>query len=80
MSIARVIFDQDHEIFRASVRRFMTDTVAPQVERWREQGFVDREIYRQAGERGYLLMWSAIFATSRSSLRRTCSAATWGSS
>jgi alkylation response protein AidB-like acyl-CoA dehydrogenase len=58
MSIARVIFDQDHEIFRASVRRFMTDTVAPQVERWREQGFVDREMYRQAGERGYLLMWA----------------------
>jgi alkylation response protein AidB-like acyl-CoA dehydrogenase len=58
MPIARVIFDQDHEIFRASVRRFMTDAVAPQVERWREQGFVDREIYRLAGEQGYLLMWA----------------------
>jgi alkylation response protein AidB-like acyl-CoA dehydrogenase len=58
MSIARVIFDQDHEIFRTSVRRFMTDSVAPQVERWREQGFVDREIYRRAGEQGYLLMWA----------------------
>lgn len=58
MSIARVIFDQDHEIFRASVRRFMTDTVAPRVDRWREQGFVDRDIYRLAGEQGYLLMWA----------------------
>jgi alkylation response protein AidB-like acyl-CoA dehydrogenase len=56
--IPRTIFDADHELFRASVRRFFQAEVAPNVDRWREQGSVDRSIFTRAGEQGYLLMWA----------------------
>ena len=54
----RSIFEPDHELFRDSVRRFMQKEITPHVERWREQGQVDREAYLKAGEQGYLLMWA----------------------
>jgi acyl-CoA dehydrogenase len=54
----RMIFDPDHEQFRDSVRRFFINEIAPQVPRWREQGYVDRNAFRQAGDQGYLLMWA----------------------
>lgn len=54
----RNIFEPEHEIFRDSFRRFLAQEVAPHVERWREQGQVDREVFRRAGEQGYLLMWA----------------------
>jgi len=56
--IPRVIFDSDHEQFRDSVRRFFQNEIAPQVPKWRKQGYVDREVYRLMGEQGYLLMWA----------------------
>ena len=54
----RHIFDPEHEQFRDAVRRFMLAEVAPHAARWRQQGQVDREIFRKAGEQGYLLMWA----------------------
>ena len=54
----RLIFDAEHEQFRDSVRKFMQKEVAPHGERWREQGFVDRDIYLRAGEQGLLLTWA----------------------
>lgn len=54
----RLIFDAEHEAFRDSVIRFYKAEVAPHAERWREQGFVDREIFRKAGAQGYLLPWA----------------------
>jgi len=54
----RHIFDPEHEQFRDAVRRFMVAEVAPHAARWRQQGQVDREVFRKAGEQGYLLMWA----------------------
>ncbi|MEZ4381376.1 MAG: acyl-CoA dehydrogenase family protein [Nannocystaceae bacterium] len=54
----RTLFDEDHDLFRQSVRRFFRAEVEPHVDRWREQGRVDREVFRKAGEQGYLLMWA----------------------
>jgi len=54
----RTIFESEHEQFRESARRFFQKEVGPQGERWREQGSVDREAYRKAGEQGLLLMWA----------------------
>jgi alkylation response protein AidB-like acyl-CoA dehydrogenase len=54
----RTIFDHDHEIFRDSFRRFTQNEIAPHTERWREQGYVDREAFLKSGEHGYLLMWA----------------------
>ena len=54
----RLIFDSDHEAFRASATRFFAAEIAPHAERWREQGYVDRDAYRKAGAQGYLLPWA----------------------
>jgi acyl-CoA dehydrogenase len=54
----RTIFDSDHEAFRDSVRRFMQNEVAPHVERWREAGIVDREIFLKGGAQGLLCLWA----------------------
>src|SRR5260370_14412942 len=54
----RLIFDEEHETFRASVRRFFQFEIAPHGARWRAQGFVDRWAFTKAGEQGYLLPWA----------------------
>jgi acyl-CoA dehydrogenase len=54
----RLIFDQDHTMFRDSVRKFMLAEVAPHVERWREAGICDRDAFLKAGEQGLLCMWA----------------------
>jgi acyl-CoA dehydrogenase len=54
----RVIFAEEHAIFRDAVRAFMEREVAPHRARWREQGHVDRAAFRAAGEHGLLLMWA----------------------
>ncbi len=56
--MARRIFEEEHEMFRDSVRSFLKNEIAPHSERWREQGIVDREAFRKAGEQGLLLMWA----------------------
>jgi len=55
----RLIFDEEHEAFRASVRRFFQNEIAPHGARWRAQGFVDRWAFTKAGAQGYLLPWAA---------------------
>jgi acyl-CoA dehydrogenase len=55
--IKRLIFNEEHEMFRDSVRRFMQSEVAPYVEQWREGGLCDPAAFRKAGEHGLLCMW-----------------------
>lgn len=54
----RNIFEEEHDMFRDSVRTFYQNEVMPHSERWREQGIVDREAFLKAGEQGLLLMWA----------------------
>ena len=54
----RLIFSEDHEMFRDSVRRFVRAEIEPQVERWREAGICDKEAFRKAGAQGLLCMWA----------------------
>lgn len=54
----RNCFDEEHEMFRDSVRSFMTKEVRPYSEKWHEQGIVDREAFLKAGQQGLLLMWA----------------------
>jgi alkylation response protein AidB-like acyl-CoA dehydrogenase len=53
----RVVFDDEHEVFRESARRYFKERVGPHVDRWRTQGIVDRSAFLDAGEQGYLCMW-----------------------
>ena len=52
----RAIFDDEHEDFRESVRRFLRDQAVPHVERWEEEGIVDREAFTKLGANGFLAM------------------------
>ncbi len=54
--IPRTLFSSEHETFRASVARFMEQEVKPHDERWQEQGYVDREVWRKAGRNGFLCL------------------------
>lgn len=54
----RNIFDEEHDMFRDSVRSFMKNEIGPHTDRWHEQGIVDREAFLKAGEQGLLLLWA----------------------
>ena len=56
--MGRRIFDEEHEMFRDSVRNFMKNEIQPLSDKWHEQGIVDREAFRWAGDMGILLMWA----------------------
>ena len=53
----RLIFNEEHEMFRDSVRRFMQSEVEPNVEQWRKDGICDPAVFLKAGEQGLLCMW-----------------------
>lgn len=50
----RQVMTEDHEAFRTQLRRFLEKEVAPHHELWAEQGNVPREIWKKAGELGFL--------------------------
>ena len=54
----RLTFAAEHEQFRDSVIKFMQAEVAPHVERFLQQGMVDRELYLKAGAQGLLCTWA----------------------
>jgi alkylation response protein AidB-like acyl-CoA dehydrogenase len=54
--IDRTLFSTDHEAFRDSFRRFVEKEITPFHDGWEEQGYVDREVWRAAGENGFLCM------------------------
>ncbi|GAA0997260.1 acyl-CoA dehydrogenase family protein [Acrocarpospora macrocephala] len=52
----RLLFDADHHAFRESVGQFISRHVVSEYDRWEAEGLVDRELWRLAGESGYLGM------------------------
>ena len=54
--IERSLFTPDHESFREAFRRFMEKEIAPFHAQWEEQGYVDRAVWRKAGDNGFLCM------------------------
>jgi acyl-CoA dehydrogenase len=52
--LKRTLFSQDHEIFRASVRRFIEREMVPHHRQWERNGLVPRELWRHAGGQGLL--------------------------
>jgi acyl-CoA dehydrogenase len=54
--IPRTLFTPEHETFRDSVRRFLEAEVKPHDEKWQEQGYADKSVWKKAGENGFLCM------------------------
>jgi len=50
----RRLLDDEHELFRSSVRAFVRDQILPHRDRWDEAGIVDRSVFEQAGAAGFL--------------------------
>jgi acyl-CoA dehydrogenase len=50
----RFAFDDNHHLFRDQVRRFFEKEFVPHLERWEEQGIVDRDMWTKCGEAGLL--------------------------
>ncbi|XP_028663926.2 long-chain specific acyl-CoA dehydrogenase, mitochondrial [Erpetoichthys calabaricus] len=50
----RRIFQEEHDIFRQSVRRFFQDEVVPHHGEWEKAGQVSRELWEKAGKQGLL--------------------------
>lgn len=55
--IRRSLFETEHEQFRESVRKWAETEVFPHEEEWREAGMVSREVWRSAGQNGFLAMY-----------------------
>jgi len=50
----RHIFNEDHDMFRESARKFFHEEVVPYHNEWEEAGQVSREVWLKAGETGLL--------------------------
>lgn len=50
----RALFNEDHEAFRDTVRRFIANEIAPHHDRWEQEGLVPRELWLKAGAAGLL--------------------------
>lgn len=52
--IPRTVYSADHELFRATVKRFIADEVMPHHAEWEKAGQTPRELWLKAGEAGLL--------------------------
>lgn len=50
----RTLFTEEHHLFRESARRFCEERVVPFHAQWEKDGQVSREVWREAGENGFL--------------------------
>lgn len=49
-----MVFSDEHELFRGTVRRFVQDEIAPNVEEWEKSGEIPRELFIRMGKLGLL--------------------------
>jgi alkylation response protein AidB-like acyl-CoA dehydrogenase len=52
----RDVFDDEHELFRQSFRRWLDKEVVPRHDQWEHDGIVPREVFAAAGALGFLGM------------------------
>jgi alkylation response protein AidB-like acyl-CoA dehydrogenase len=50
----RELFDEEHDLFRASVRRFLDTEVVPRNDEFERHGIMDRAVFAKAGAAGFL--------------------------
>jgi acyl-CoA dehydrogenase len=52
--VRRDVFGEEHELFRAQVRRFVEAEVVSRIAAWNANGICDRETWRRMGQAGFL--------------------------
>lgn len=52
--LPRQLFNEEHEAFRETVRKFYEKEVVPNIEKYEKQQHVDRDLWNKAGELGLL--------------------------
>jgi acyl-CoA dehydrogenase len=50
----RPVFTEEHQLFRDQVRKFFERELIPHLERWEEQGIIDRDFWTRSGAAGLL--------------------------
>ena len=50
-------FTEEQNMFRDTYRKFLEAEIVPNMEKWQEQGIVDREAFTKAGDQGFLMIW-----------------------
>jgi acyl-CoA dehydrogenase len=55
--VERSLFAEEHDLFREEFRKFIERDVRPNQEKWFEDGIVSRDVWRSAGEAGFLCTW-----------------------
>ncbi|NRG47907.1 acyl-CoA dehydrogenase family protein [Bacillus sp. CRN 9] len=48
------IYNEDHEMFRTSLRKFIEKEVTPYFQQWEEDHYTPRELFNKMGEQGFL--------------------------
>ena len=51
------IYQEEHEIFRETFKKFLAREVSPYLEEWEEQGIVPKAMWKKMGENGFLCPW-----------------------
>jgi alkylation response protein AidB-like acyl-CoA dehydrogenase len=54
--VERTIYEEEHEMFRKAFRTFLDREMVPHRDEWTEAEIVDREVFRKAGDAGFLAM------------------------
>lgn len=54
MMEGRSIYEPEHELFRATVRKFFATELMPNIAKWEEDGIIPKELWRKAGKAGLL--------------------------
>ena len=52
----RNLYDEEHDLFRESFRRFCEKELAPNNDEWEKAGIVPKEVFAQAGQHGFVGM------------------------
>ena len=50
-------FTEEQKLFRQAYRKFIDQQVAPNMPAYKEAGIVDRDIFKKAGDAGFLMIW-----------------------
>ncbi|MEE4354671.1 MAG: acyl-CoA dehydrogenase family protein [Desulfatiglans sp.] len=51
------IYQEEHEIFRTSLRKFIEKEIEPFIEEWEENREIPRPLWKKLGEQGFLCTW-----------------------